>query len=144
MTAIVMNTITRAVSEYDWGFESITPTHAGSALALYQLGGDTDAGLPIQSTIRTATRMWGEALKSLMGDVYFSMEGTGQGVLKVHTRTISYGYPFPVRAAGVSRGEPGKGIRENYLGFGYENVGGEYFRIDRIEIPSFKSTTRRL
>ena len=37
MTAIVMNTITRAVGEYDWEFESITPTHAGSALALYQL-----------------------------------------------------------------------------------------------------------
>lgn len=144
MTTIVMNTLTGAVSEYDWDFQSITPTHAGSAVALYALGGDTDAGRPIDATITTPKRVWGETLKSLMSGVYFAMQSTGKGVLQVHTPSDTYSYPVLLLPDGVSRGEPGRGIRENYLGFSYKNVAGAFFRIDRIEIPSIKSKSRRL
>lgn len=144
MTAIVMNTLTGAVSEYDWDFQSITPTHAGSAVALYALGGDTDAGRPIDATITTPQRVWGETLKSLSSGVYFAMQGTGRGVLQVHTRCDTYSYPVQSQPDGMTRGEPGRGIQENYLGFSYKNVAGAFFRIDRIEIPSIKSKSRRL
>ena len=44
MNAIVCNTLTGAVSEYTrHTFQSVTPTHAGSASGLYAFGGDTDA-----------------------------------------------------------------------------------------------------
>ena len=37
--AIVMNTLTGAVSEYDnFGFQAVTPTMAGNATGLYALG----------------------------------------------------------------------------------------------------------
>ncbi|MBD9406293.1 hypothetical protein IB236_13170 [Acidovorax sp. ACV02] len=144
MTTIVMNTLTGAVSEYDWDFQSITPTHAGSAVALYALGGDTDAGQPIDATITTPKRVWGETTKSLMSGVYFAMQSAGNGVLQVHTPSDTYSYPVQSLPDGVSRGVPGRGIRENYLGFSYKNVAGAFFRIDRMEIPSIKTKSRRL
>ena len=53
MNTIACNTLTGAVSEYTgFGFQSLTPTHAGSANGLFALGGDTDAGLPIVANIR--------------------------------------------------------------------------------------------
>lgn len=53
MNTIVLNTLTGAVSEYDWPFQSLTPTHAGDVTGLYALGGDTDAGRPIDAHITT-------------------------------------------------------------------------------------------
>ena len=144
MTAIVINTLTGAVSEYDWDFQSITSTHAGSAVALYELGGDTDAGQPINSTVSTGKRVWGDTLKSLMSGIYFAMQGGVRGILQVHTRQADWSYPFQVLESGVSRAMPGRGIRENYLGFSFKNSAGEWFRIDRIQIPEIKSKSRRL
>lgn len=144
MTTIVMNTLNGAVTEYDWAFQSVTPGHAGDAAGLYALGGDTDAGQPIVATITTGTKHWGSTLKKFVAAVYFSMRGVGRGALTVHCAAASYTYPFPVRASGESRAIPGRGIRENYLAFTYQNQDGDDFVIDRIEVLSSQSTTRRI
>jgi hypothetical protein len=144
MNTIVLNTLTSAVSEYDWAFQSITPTHAGDATGLYALGGDTDNGQPIASSIVTGKTLCGSSLKKRIQMVYLSIRGAGFGLLRVFGEILDWSYEFPVRDAGQSRAQPGKGIRENYLAFGYQNVDGADFTLDRIEVDLVASDTRRV
>lgn len=144
MNTIAFNTLTGAVSEYSgFEFQSITPTHAGSASGLYALGGNTDVSEPIVSTITTGKTLWASTLKKRIDMVYFAMQGSGKGALTVSGETSSKVYTFPVRSEGESRSKPGQGIRENYLAFGFSNPDGDDFRLDRIEVAVGKSTSRR-
>ena len=143
--AIAMNTMTGAVSEYTgFGFQSITPTHAGSATGLFALGGDTDAGLPIVAAVTTGKQLWGGSLKKMLQMVYFSLKGSGTSTMTVHGESTDHSYQFPVRPTGQSRSKPGMGIRENYLAFGYSNADGADFQLDRIEVLVAESKTRRV
>lgn len=145
MTAIVLNTLTGAVSEYDgFDFQSITPTHAGSTLGLYALGGDTDAGNPIVSTIVTGKTQQGASLKKRTQMVYFALKGSGDSTMTVQGENSAWSYPFPVLPAGQSRSKPGMGIRENYLAFGYSNTDGADFQLDKIEVLVEQSKSRRI
>lgn len=139
-----MNTINGAVTEYDWPITSIGPTRAGSAGGLHSLGGNSDAGQPIAASITTGKQLWGDTIKKFVAYIYFAMVGTGLGRARVEARSQTYAYEFPVQAGGVSRAVTGRGIRENYLAFGFDNVGGADFRIDLIEPKTAASNTRRL
>lgn len=142
---IVMNTLTGAVSEYtNYAFDSLTNTLAGDATGLYTLGGDTDNGTEIVSEVVTGKTLWGSSLKKRLDHVYFSMKGEGSGELIVRGEADDYRYVFPVRASGQSRSVPGKGIRENYLAFGFSNPDGEDFTLDRIEVVVAQSKSRRV
>lgn len=144
MTTIVMNTLTGAVSEYDWNFQSITPTHAGDATGLYELGGDTDAGNPIVARVTTGTTQFGDSRKKRPEMVYFALEGAGVGELTVVGKTSEYAYSFSVQSSGESRCPPGRGIRENALAFGFSNPDGDDFRLDKIEALITQTTNRRV
>jgi hypothetical protein len=145
MNTIAMNTLTGSVSEYTgFGFQSITPTHAGSAAGLFTLGGDTDAGLPIVAAVTTGKQLWGGTLKKTPQMVYFALKGSGTSTMTVTGERASHSYPFPVRPDGQSRSKPGLGIRENYLAFGYSNTDGAAFQLDRIEVLVAESKTRRV
>ena len=141
---IVMNTLTGAVSEYDWLFQSITPTHAGDATGLYLLGGDLDDTQKIVSEVMGPKTLIGESTKSRAEMVYFSVEGAGDAVMTVRGKDESWEYDFPLRDSGESRCQPGKGIRENYLAFGFSKPDGEAFTLDRIEVLQVDSKTRRV
>lgn len=144
MKTIVMNTLSGSVTEYDWTITSVGPTRAGSAAGLHALGGNTDAGQPIAASITTGKRLWGDTIKKFVAYIYFAMTATGLGRARVETRAQTYAYEFPVQAGGVSRAVTGRGIRENYLAFGFDNVGGADFRIDAIEPKTATSNTRRI
>ena len=145
MNTIVFNPLTGAVAEYTgFGFQSITPTHAGSATGLFALGGDTDAGLPIVAHATTGKQLWDSSLKKTAQVVYFSIKGSGTSTMTLTGENGSHSYPFPVRPAGQSRAVPGKGVRENYLAFGYSNSDGAHFQLDRIEVLVAESKTRRV
>jgi hypothetical protein len=146
MHAIVCNTLTGAVSEYTrHEFQSITPTHAGSATGLYALGGDNDAGLPIVAQLRLPATLRESTLKKHIQMVYLSMQGQGKAELAVYgPGPQPWRYPFPLRGSGQTRCEVGKGIRENYLGFGLSNPAGQAFTLDRVEILTAASKTRRV
>lgn len=144
MATIVLNTLTGAVSEYDWNFQSITPTHAGDAAGLYLLGGDTDAAAGIAASITTGKTLWGTSFKKRIIMAYLSIRGSGSGLMTVIGEAASWGYSFAVANTGQSRCEPGHGIRENYLAFGYSNVAGADFTLDRIEVDLVASKTRRV
>lgn len=144
MNTIALNTLTGSVSEYSgFEFQSITPTHAGSATGLYALGGNTDATQPIVSTVTTGKTLWSTSLKKRIDMVFFALQGAGNAALTVLGKIASYTYPFPVRASGESRAKPGQGIRENYLAFSFSNTDGNDFRLDRIEVAVGQSDTRR-
>lgn len=141
---IVFNTLNGAVTEYTgFGFQSITPTHAGSATGLFSLGGGTDMGAPIVASIVTGKKQWGRSLKHYLGLIFFSLRGSGTSAATVVGESASYTYPFPVLSSGESRAKPGRGIRENYLAFGYSNTDGADFQLDRIEVDDGKSNNRR-
>lgn len=141
MTAIVLNTFTGAVSEYDWTFKSIAANHAANDTALLALGGDNDAGVPIDAELRGGRN--GGAQVMGVGDVFLALQGTGTGTLVVQGRTAEWEYPLAARASGVSVAKPGLGIRESYLGFGYKNAAGAAFQLDRIDAEVFVSKNRR-
>jgi hypothetical protein len=144
MNTIVLNTLTGAVSEYsNFGFQSITPTHAGSVTGLYALGGDLDVLAPVVSTVTTGKTLLGASLKKFLGMVFFSVRGSGIATVTVAGSAVSYNYSFPIRASGESRCQPGRGIRENYLAFGFSNVAGADFQLDRIEVEVAQSNSRR-
>ena len=142
---IVCNTLTGAVSEYTrHGFQSITPTHAGSATGLYAFGGDTDDGLPIVADIRLPPALRDSTLKKYLDMVYLSMSGQGTAEFTVFGKAQDWAYEFPLRYSGQTRCKPGGGIRENYLGFGLTTPQGQAFTLDRVEVLLFESKTRRV
>lgn len=147
MNAIVCNTLTGAVSEYArHGFQSITPTHGGSATGLFALGGDTDAGLPIVSEVRLPPTLRDEnTLKKLIAMVYLSIKGGGCMRFTVYGEPpVVWSYTFGLSKSGQTRCEVGKGIRQNYMGFGLSNPAGQMFKLDRIEVQTLQSTSRRV
>lgn len=142
MTTIVLNTTNAAVTEYDWNFASLSAHHAADAAGLYALGGNTDAGAPIAASFLTGQQGGGKKLG--LGSVYVAVEGTGGGELLVAAPGGSWAYPVTVRASGVSRAKPGRGISENYLALGWRNVFGAAFRVDRIDADIIESPQRSL
>lgn len=145
MNTIVLNTLTGAVSEYTrHAFQSVTPTHAGSATGLYAFGGDTDDGLPIVADIGLPSTLRESTLKQAIAMVYLSMQGSGEATFTVYGAQQDWSYGFPLRASGQTRCPVGRGIRENYLGFGLSNPDGQAFTLDRVEVLTAQSKTRRV
>lgn len=143
--AIVMNTLTGAVTEYDnFEFQSITPTHAGAATGLFLLGGDLDIDQPIVGAILTGKTLIDETRKKYVDLVHFAMSGDGLATSVVAGANTSYSYTFPVRDTGVSRSQPGRGIRENYLAFGLTKTDGGDFQVDKIDVSVVSSATRKV
>ena len=142
---IVCNTLSGAVTEYTrHAFQSITPTHGGSASGLYELGGDTDDGLPIVARLRLPTTLRETTLKKLMDMVYLSMHGAGTAEFTVFGKADDWTYTFALRESGQTRSVVGRGIRENYVGFGLATPQGQAFTLDRIEVIVRESKTRRI
>lgn len=142
---IILNTLTGAVSEYsDQGFQSITPTHAGSAAGLFEFGGDTDNGQPIVAVVRLPATLREDTLKKHISAIYVSVQGGGSMEVGVFGAAQRWTYQMPVRPSGQSRCTVGRGIRENYLGFQLSNPAGQAFVLDRVEVLEAASTTRRI
>lgn len=141
MTAIVLNTATAAVTEYDWTFQSVTERHAGSAAGLFALGGDTDATAPITGSFLTGKPEAGKLLG--LDNVYLTLESDGDGVLIVQGKDDTWEYPVPARASGIARAKPGRGIQESRLALGFRNVAGAFFRLERMDAEITQSKTRR-
>lgn len=143
MTAIAINTLTGAVSEYDnFAFHGITPTHGGSATGLFAFGGDLDIDQPIVAQVRTPKPLREGTRKKHVSTLYFSMKGTGNFQATVFGEGASWNYSFQGRASGQTRCITGRGIRENYTGFGFSNLAGQAFQLDRIEVEMQTSTRR--
>ena len=145
MNTITLNTLTGAVSEYTrHSFQSITPTHAGSATGLFAFGGDLDVDQPIVADIGLPATLRESTLKQAIAMVYLSMHGEGSAVFTVQGAKQNWDYTFALRASDQTRCPVGRGIRENYLGFGLSTPGGQAFTLDRVEVLTAQSKTRRV
>ena len=145
MNTIVLNTLTGAVSEYDnFAFHGITSTHGGSATGLFVFGGDLDIDRPIVADIGLPATLRDSTLKQAISMVYLSMHGEGSAVFTVQGAQQNWDYTFALRASDQTRCPVGRGIRENYLGFGLSTPGGQAFTLDRVEVLTAQSKTRRV
>lgn len=143
MNTIVMNTLGGAVSEYDgFDFQTITPTRAGSTLGLYSLDGDLDVTARIVAIVETGLSEREDQRKKIQRDAFVSVRGTTTGEFSV-VGAQTYSYPLVARSTGVLRAILGLGIRDTYLGYRYRNTDGHAFTLDRIDIPTVTSSTRR-
>lgn len=144
MNTIVVNLKNGAVTEYtNHDFDSVTPTHAGSALGLYAFGGDKDVAAPIVGTFKTGKGLWDSTLKKMVDLVFLSIQTSRAGRVLIDGQTASYSYPFTVDPGGESRCKTGRGIRETYLAIGYTNPDGADFQVDRFEVNVTPSRARR-
>lgn len=144
MNAIVMNTLTGAVTEYsNFDFQSLTPAYGGSVNGLFSFGGDLDLAQPVVARVVTGKTQWEQSLKLRLRMMFFALKGTGSSTAIVKTDSAEWTYTLPVQDNGESRAQPGRGIRENYLAFGYTNTDGADFQLDRIEVVDNRSTSRR-
>lgn len=148
MNTIVMNTLNGAVTEYTgFDFDSITPRLAGSALGLFALGGDTDVGQPIVAQIDTGPRDWGKSHLKQIAAVYLALrQVSGQATLRIGVERggAIHAYPVVLRDKGIARAQPGRGIRENFLSFGFENTHGQAFTLSGLEVELVVSKNRRV
>jgi hypothetical protein len=144
MTAIVLNTATGAVTEYDWTFQSMTDARAGGNAGLATLGGDTDAGAAISAQFLTGKPDGGGKMLGVQSVFVAAARGTGDGTLIVQGASASWEYAVAARASTIAKAKPGKGIREPRLGFGYRNTAGADFALDHIEAEIVESKTRRV
>ena len=145
MNTIVMNTLNGAVTEYTgFGFQSITPTHAGSATGLFALGGNLDVDAAIVSLVKTGKPSQNESHKKFIDKVFLGVKGTGAFRLTVHGETTNYVYTSSPAPDGVARVQPGRGIRETYLAYGFSNPDGQSFRLDYVEALQSTSISRRV
>ena len=144
MNTIVVNLKNGAVTEYtNHDFDSLTPTHAGSALGLYAFGGNKDVTAPIVATFKTGKSLWGSSLKKFVDLVFLAITTPSAGKVLVDGQNTPYGFSFVVDPGGESRCKTGRGIKENYLAFGYTNPNGADFKIDRMEVNVTPSKARR-
>ncbi|WP_174863863.1 hypothetical protein [Comamonas jiangduensis] len=143
---IICNTLSGAVSEYSGhDFQSIIPTHGGSSDGLFAFGGDTDAGEPIVAEIRLPATLRQSTLKQQIQMVYLSMRGQGEAEFSVlGPGAQAWSYRFALRDSEQTRCPVGKGIRENYMGFALRTPEGQAFTLDRIEVMTAASKTRRV
>ena len=140
---IVMNTKTGAVSEHAVPFAQVTAGFAASVSGLFALGGNADASASIPSTLETPKVVLQDATqRNLVSDAYMAIDGAGHGAFTVVGKSAQWAYQFAVLASGVSRIPLGRGIKENYLGFRYQNTAGADFNIERIEVRTFKAQRR--
>ena len=143
---IICNTLSGAVSEYTrHAFDSVSATHCAGVDGLFAFGGDSDSGLPITTQLRLPATLRENTLKQQIAMVYLSMQGEGEAKFTVFgSGAKAWTYDFPLRDSGQTRCPVGKGIRENYLGFGLSTPNGQAFTLDRVEVMSVKSKTRRV
>ena len=103
-----------------------------------------DDGLPIVADIGLPATLRDSTLKQAISMVYLSMHGEGSAVFTVQGAQQDWDYTFALRASDQTRCPVGRGIRENYLGFGLSNPGGQAFTLDRVEVLTAQSKTRRV
>lgn len=142
MNIIVMNTANGFVSEYDIaGVQSVAgDLMAGNAglLSFSSHGSEVvDAGFLLGYSEFDAT------LNKRPELAYISVRSAGQGVFVTATLQERYEYAFAHERKGLSRAKVGKGVRENYLAFGYRNEGGVDFEVDLIEVLVNSASSRR-
>ncbi len=144
MNTLVMNLGNLAVTEYTTPFTGIAGDLETTASGVYAAGGDDDDGAVIE-----AGATFGLALTNGRHQraryLYAWLDGgVGMKASVTTSQGKRYEYAGTERHGRVQRFVFGAGIRDNYLQVGLRNVRGKPFIIDRLEVETSNSATRRL
>lgn len=144
-----MNTDTRALTKFtNYPFNSFLRTPSGKTYgvsegALCRLGGDTDAGEPINAKLRLGMSDLGTRRVKRTPALYVGFTGDGDMRIKaIYTSPVdgqreAHVYRMKPRLGDnpdANRRKIGKGLKAVYFDYELENVDGSDFSIDVIEI----------
>jgi hypothetical protein len=142
VTTWAVNTRTNAVTEYtNYNFNSFAQFGlrylAANSSGIFELDGDTDNGVPIQSDIISAfMQMNGSKLSGLKG-VYLAVRGGGQYFIKI---IQGDGREYVYQAIGqpglmTTKVNVGKGLRTRYIAFQLTSTGQDFDLDELTFIP---------
>lgn len=111
---------------------------------LFELGGDTDAGAPIEAKFDIGLKNYGSTQLKRVENVYLGISSKGQMFVKVSAEGASYTYPMREFGEHIQtqRVTPGKGLRANYFGFEIGNTAGCDFEITSLNMMVAESARR--
>ncbi|UIS65491.1 structural protein [Acidovorax phage AP1] len=119
---------------------------AAADTGLYELAGDTDAGMPIRAWADLGQRNFGSPMLKGISNAYLTASSDSPLIVQVTTpegRT----YCYRARGAGpmqAQRVDFGRGLRATYLNLEIMNDGGGDFDLERLEFVVNASTNRRI
>lgn len=145
----VVNTQTNAMSEYegfdfDQMWEESGQYYGARGAQVYRLGGNDDAGAPIDAHIGFGKQTFGTSALKHVPNFYVGMSSTGVLLLRVSTGCEVYTYrarSFDPRTH-VQRYDLGKGLRASYYEFELFNQAGADFDIDSVEFVVLPTARR--
>jgi hypothetical protein len=147
--AWIINTQSLGVSRYtNYNFNSVAGRFAAADDGIYELTGDTDAGIPIPALIETGLMDFGSQMKKQIPDVYLGSTVDGRLVLKVTTSQDGkliedwYTATLDYEAPDNSRMKVGRGLKSRYWKFRLENVNGADFTLDDMGVRTVVLTRR--
>jgi hypothetical protein len=111
---------------------------------LFELGGDTDAGAPIDAKFDIGRKDFGNKQLKRIEQIYLGITSKGQMMVKVTAEGASYTYPMREFGEHIQtqRVTPGKGLRANYFGFEIGNTAGCDFEITSLNMMVAESARR--
>lgn len=138
VTTWAMNTRTAAVTEYtNYNFNSFAQLgdkYLGATKdGLYELSGDTDAGVDIIADIKSGFAQFAGVHLSSFKGAYIAVRGGGSYVLRIFTGDGNrYDYAVTADSMKTARINMGKGIRARY--FAFELISsGQDFDLESLE-----------
>lgn len=144
VTALVANTITAALSEYDdFDFTSFCEYkdayYAAGPSGLYRIEyGDTDAGMPIDATFSTGDLDFDNEMQKRISDFYMGLRTKGDLTLNIATDEgdpVEYTLaPYAVETLKQRRVITAKGARGKYWRFEVANTDGCDFEVDTMNV----------
>lgn len=149
MDAWSVNLKTGATTQYlNYPFDTVANIggrHFGGAFeGLFELGGDTDAGAPIEARFDVGQKLFGSPQLKRIEQIYLGITSNGQMHIKVTAEGASYTYPM--REFGehiqMQRVTVGKGLRANYFGFEIGNTDGADFEVTSLNIMVAESARK--
>lgn len=112
---------------------------------LYELGGDDDAGVPIEARVALGQRDFGSSLLKHISNAYLSVGSDGAMVVQVRLPDGST-YSYPARRGDAQmrtqRVDFGRGLRATYFDLELRNQAGGDFELDRLEFVVAPSKRR--
>ena len=149
MDAWAVNLDSGASTEYrNYPFETVANIggrYFGAAFeGLYELTGDTDAGVPIEAKFDIGRKDFGNKQLKRIEQIYLGITSKGQMMVKVTAEGASYTYPMREFGEHIQtqRVTPGKGMRANYFGFEIGNTAGCEFEITSLDMMVAESARR--
>jgi hypothetical protein len=152
MTTYAMNLKSNATTEYGgFDFNSMALAHDGNYYAigssgLVKLGGDTDAGAPIEAMAGLGQTDLGTDKKKRLRAIYAGAQSVESVLVRIECEGDHYEVPA-LSASEVlqqQRIDPPRGLRANVFGFDIYNQGGSSLRLSSFEVVSSASATRRI